>query len=292
MRDQLPLRVGFVGLGIMGRPMALRILRAGYPLTVFNRTPAKAAGLMSEGARLVATPEEVARGSAVVITMVTGPKEVEAVLFGRNGVVAGAAPGMTIIDMSTIGLVAAQRIGRRLQDHGLTFLDAPVTGSVWGAEQGSLIIMAGGEAAAYTTYRPLLETMGTPYHLGATGMGSLIKLAQNLIAAGTVQALAEGLALTARHGLDPARVAEILGQTGVASTFLKVKASQMVARDYAPKFTLANMAKDLALVLEGARQGRLSLPSAKSLAKIYRRAMRKGLGPRDYAVLFELVHRA
>lgn len=287
MTNAIALRVGFIGLGLMGRPMALRILRAGYPLIVYNRTAAKADGLVSEGARRATTPADVGRESRLVITMVTGPKELEAMLFGPHGVTAGAAPGTTIIDMSTIGMEAAQKIAARLAQQQLRFLDAPVTGSVWGAEQGTLTMMVGGDAALLAEYRHLLETMGTPHHLGGIGMGSLMKLAQNLIAAAIVESLAEGMAMVQRHGLDPARAADLLAQTGVASTFLKVKAAQMVARDYAPRFSLSNMQKDLQLVLREAKRGRLPLPTAKTLAKVYRRAMRRGMADRDYAVLYD-----
>ncbi|MBI2343772.1 MAG: NAD(P)-dependent oxidoreductase [Deltaproteobacteria bacterium] len=285
----MSLHVGFIGLGLMGRPMALRLLRAGYRVTVWNRTNSKANQVAEEGGTVAVSPRELARTTDVVVIIVTGPRDVEAVLAGDDGVLGGVRAGTTIIDMSTIGFVRAQQIAACCAAAGVTFLDAPVTGSVPGAENGTLTVMVGGDSEVFARYRPLLQTFGEPIYVGSQGMGALMKLTQNLITAALVEALAEGLALAEGHGLDMATVMQVLAHTGVHSEFLRMKGEKMVEQEFSPQFSLANMTKDLALVLETARKGKVQLPLAERLLDVYQHGVLAGYGGDDYAVLVRVL---
>lgn len=282
-------RVGFIGLGLMGRPMALRLLRAGYPLAVWNRTIAKADPLADEGAVVAASPADVARQSEVIFSIVTGPQAVAEILGGRQGVIAGAPRGATVIEMSTIGVRAALDCAQRCRQAGLHFLDAPVTGSVPGAENGSLTIMVGGESALFGRHEAVLQVFGHPLYVGPQGMGALVKLVQNLVAAAIVESFAEGAQLAKAYGLQLTTVAHVLGETGVDSAFLRAKAAKMVQEDFSVQFSLRNMMKDLGLVLDAAHQGDVKLPVAKRLYDVYRKGVRSGLGEEDYAALLKAV---
>lgn len=282
-------RIGFLGLGLMGRPMALRLLRAGYPLTVWNRTISKADPLADEGAMVATCPAELAAQSDVIVSIVTGPEAVWDILCGKRGVVHGACPDTVVIDMSTIGLHAALACAKRCRKADLHFLDAPVTGSIPGAENGSLTVMVGGEQSIFERCLAILQVFGQPVHVGPQGMGALVKLVQNLMAAAIVEALAEGAHLAKSYGLDLSTVAQVLSTTGVDSVFLRAKAAKMVEEDFSVQFSLANMMKDLGLVLEAAQDGDVKLPVAKRLFDVYRKGVKSGLGEEDYAALLKAV---
>jgi len=281
-------RVGFIGLGLMGRPMALRLLRAGYPVTVWNRTPAKAQVLAEEGASIARSAADVASQCEVVLSIVTGPDAVHEILHGPTGVLCATKLPRTVIEMSTIGPACARECARACAQVGVEFLDAPVTGSVPGAQSGQLTIMVGGESAVVARYQALLHVLGTPMHVGATGMGALVKLSQNLIAAATAQALAEAIHLSAAQGLSKQHIVDVLECTGVASPFLRLKGRAMCAGDYdEPLFTLANMAKDLQLMHAAAAAGHVQLPLADTLRDVYNAGIAAGHGEKDYAVLLQ-----
>lgn len=281
----MQIRIGFIGLGLMGRPMAIRLLRAGYPVTVWNRTFAKTEGMIDEGAVVAASPKAVAKDADLIITIVTGPEALEAVLAGPAGVFASLASGTSIIEMSTIGLDAVHAWAKVAQAKGIDFLDAPVTGSVPGAESGTLTIMVGGARETFDRYGEILRVLGEPLYVGSRGMGALVKLTQNLITAALVEGLAEAVHLAESHGLDRATVARVLQHTGVASTFLKMKVEKMVKQDYRPQFSLANMTKDVGLALAAAGKGAVTLPLAEQLHRIYQQGVDMGFGEDDYAVL-------
>ncbi len=282
-------RIGFIGLGLMGRPMALRLLRAGYQLTVWNRTLSKADQLADEGAVVADSPLELAQHSDVIFTIVTGPEQVWELLTGSHGVLRSAQPGTVLIDMSTIGLHAAMACAGACQQRGIHFLDAPVTGSVPGAENGSLTVMVGGEKRLFDEHVSILQVFGQPIYVGSQGMGALVKLVQNLVAAAIVESFAEGAQMAQTFGLDIATVAQVLSATGIDSLFLRTKATKMATGDFSVQFSLANMLKDLGLVLETAKEGDLKLPVAKRLFDVYRKGVKSGLGDEDYAALLKAV---
>lgn len=281
----MKMRVGFIGLGLMGRPMALRLLRAGYRVAAWNRTRSKAEAVAEEGAVVAATPRALAARSDVVITMVTGPTEVESLLTGEHGILSGLQSGATIIDMSTIGPSAVQRVAARCADHQIHLLDAPVTGSIVGAENGTLTVMVGGAADIYQRVLPVLQVFGQALYVGRQGMGAIVKLAQNLISLATVAALADGMALVEAHGLSPQILATVLAHTGVASPLLGQKAEAMLVGAFPPHFSLENMTKDIDLVLTEAKHLGLTLAAAQALQQLCHAGVTQGLGARDYSVL-------
>src|SRR5579875_3486819 len=207
---ELP-RVGFVGLGIMGRPMAHNLLRAGYPLVVWNRPPGPVAELQAAGAEAAATPAALAARCDVVITVLLNTEVVEQVVLGPEGLAAGLRPGATYVDMSSISPLATRRIAARLAARGVAMLDAPVSGGEIGAREGTLAIMVGGPAEALARVRPVLEVLGSRIvHLGEVGAGQVAKACNQLVVAVTIGAVAEALLLARAAGVDPARVREAL----------------------------------------------------------------------------------
>lgn len=281
-------RIGWIGLGLMGAPMCRRLIAARYKVVVWNRTATKCKSLLRAGAELARTPSELAAMSDIVFTMVTGPRDVGEVLFGQHGVVDGAHAGLTVIDMSTIGRQAAVGIANALKDYGIHFLDAPVTGSTPAAEAGTLIIMVGGDPKIFKRHEKILNGMGTPHYMGKTGMGQLIKLAQNMIGAAEVSVLGEALTLCEAYGLSAKRAGEILTTTGVASPLIKMKIPPMVKRKHPTLFSLANMLKDLKLGQQEARRAGLNLRVGRAAETVHVLAADAGWAQKDYAVVAEI----
>lgn len=278
-------RIGFIGLGLMGAPMCKRLIKAGYKVTVWGRSAKRCQSIVRAGARLARTPSELAAMCDVVITMVTGPRDVGEVLFGKNGVVDGAHDGLTVMDMSTIGRQAAVGIANGLKDYGIDFIDAPVTGSTPAAEAGSLIIIAGGPVGVFKSCEKILRVMGTPHHMGDTGLGQLVKTMQNMIGATELCVLGESLALCEAYGLPRKRVGELLVQTSVASPLIKMKIPAMAAQKYPTLFSLANMFKDLRLGQQEARRVGLNLRVGRAAETVYALANEAGLGRQDFAAV-------
>lgn len=281
-------RIGFIGLGLMGAPMCKRLLKAGYNVTVWSRTASRSKPLLKAGAVLAKTPAELAARSDVVITMVTGPKDVGEVLFGRNGVVDGAHRDLTVIDMSTIGRQAAVGVADALKDYDIDFLDSPVTGSVPSAESGTLVIMVGGEKRVFKRCEKILKVMGTPHHMGGTGMGQIIKVSQNMIGAAQISVLGEALALCEAYGLSARKVAEVMPSMAIASPLIKMKLPVMAARNYKTLFSLANMTKDLKLGQLEARRAGLKLRVGKSAETVHGLAMKRGHAQKDFSIVCEI----
>lgn len=281
-------RIGFVGLGLMGAPMCKRLIKAGYKVTIWGRTASRCKPLAKAGARVAKTPAELAAQSDVIITMVTGPKDVGEVLFGRHGVVDGAHKNLTVIDMSTIGRQAAIGVADALKDYDIDFLDAPVTGSVPSAESGTLVIMVGGEKRVFNRCEKILKVMGTPHYMGGTGMGQIIKVSQNMIGAAQIGVLGEALALCEAYGLPARRVAEVMPHMAIASPLIKMKLPVMAARNYKTLFSLANMTKDLKLGQQEARRAGLKLRVGKSAETVLCLAMKKGDAKKDFSVVREI----
>ncbi|MGH2939131.1 MAG: NAD(P)-dependent oxidoreductase [Solirubrobacterales bacterium] len=251
-------RVGFAGIGRMGLPMARNVLGAGFPLTVFNRTPERCAPLVEAGATLAATPAELARASEVVITMVADGDAVRALLDGPDGMLAGAEPGLVLTEMSTIGPLAARELAAHCAEHGVAMIDAPVSGSIAVATAGALTILVGGEEAALERARPVLDAMSKAVlHLGPSGSGAAIKLSINLIIGATVQSVSEALVFAEASGIEREAAYDAIASSVVGSTFVDYKRDAWLDPDGTPTaFTLDLMLKDLGLALElGAATG-------------------------------------
>jgi len=282
-------RVGFIGLGIMGSRMAANLARAGFELTVWNRTAATAEEWAARhGAAVASTPQALASNSDVVISMVVDGPQVESVLLGDEG--AGQGPGVLCIDMSTIGPAAARRIGKALQDRGVSFMDAPVTGSSPKAEDGTLTIMAGGDQRDFERARPLFEAMGELIvHVGAVGQGQLVKVINNAVAAANTAVVAEALIAAARAGADLDALVEVMGAGSGASAMLELKQGPMRAHDYTTLFKLEHMLKDLRLCLQAAEAAKVRMELVEDTADIVAAADARGLGEQDFAALLEAV---
>jgi 3-hydroxyisobutyrate dehydrogenase len=283
------MRVGFIGLGIMGSRMAANLVRAGFELTVWNRTAATAQEWAARhGATVAATPQALASNSDVVISMVVDGDQVESVLLGEEG--AGHGAGLLCVDMSTIGPAAARRIAARLDERGVSFMDAPVTGSSPKAEDGTLTIMAGGEQRDFERARPLFEAMGELIvHVGPVGQGQLVKVINNAVAAANTAVVAEALLEGARAGADLDALVKVIGAGSGASAMLELKQGPMRAHDYTTLFKLEHMLKDLRLCLDEARAARVHTELIEATESILADAVERGLGDRDFAALLEVV---
>jgi len=258
----MTLRVGFVGLGTMGTPMARNLAKAGFPLAVASRTAARARALADElGAQFCETPEKVGRASDVVVSCLPDAPEVEAVHLGARGTAEGARAGTIVVDCSTIASEAARAIAVRLAAAGIAFLDAPVSGGQKGAAEGTLTFFVGGEPDALEKARPVFQAMGKRVtHLGASGSGQLGKAANQIAVAGNLVAVSETLAFARRAGLPLEALHEALLGGAAASWMLEVLGRKMIDRDFRPAFAIKHQQKDLAIVLRTAREKGVPLP--------------------------------
>ena len=272
-------RIGFIGLGVMGLPMAGHILRAGYPLTVYNRTASKTADLASQGARVAKAPSGVAEQSDVVITMVSDSPDVEAVVAGPSGVIEGVRPGSVVIDMSTVAPLLEQRLDELLRGRGATLLDAPVSGGDVGARNATLAIMVGGDRAAFDRVRPILETMGKKLtHCGPAGSGQLTKLCNQILVSVNLLAMCEALLFARRSGLDPMLVIDAVKEGAAGSWQLANLGPRVARRDFTPGFMIDLMQKDLRLVQENAGASSTPLPAVALVSQLLRSAQSHGGG--------------
>jgi 3-hydroxyisobutyrate dehydrogenase-like beta-hydroxyacid dehydrogenase len=263
-------RVGLIGLGLMGRPMGLNLLKAGFPLTVWNRTRARTESLAAAGATVAASPREAAEHSDVMLTIVSDPPALEAVLWGAAGVLAGLKPGSVLIDSSTVSPVLARRVAGECAGRGIEFLDAPVTGGTWGAEKGELVFMVGGKRETLDRVEPVLAAMGKRFfHLGDSGAGQTVKLAMNLLLALEVQAFTEALALVQGSGIAGQKLVEVMQSSMGRAPVLDVKAPLILEQKFAPSFPLRLMHKDLGLALELGNQTGVALPAAAAAREVY-----------------------
>ncbi len=285
------MRVGVVGLGIMGSRMAANLAAAGHPLTVATRTPGKAEAWAAEhGARAVATPAELAADSDVVITMVVDGAQVRDALLGATGVSRGEHDGLLCVDMSTIAPSEARRIGEALDERGLRFVDAPVTGSSPRAEDGTLTIMAGGEEADVRRAWPLFEVLGRlVLHVGPLGHGQTVKLLNNAVAAANAHTLAQALVAGAATGVDLDALVQVMAAGSGGSAMLDLKAGPMRAHDWTTLFKLEHMLKDVRLCLETTQAAGVPFPAAADAREALVAGMARGLGDADFAALLEAV---
>jgi len=278
--------VGLIGLGLMGKPMARNILKAGLPLVVWNRTRARAEELVAEGARVASSARDCAAQAGVLITIVSDPPALESVLWGDDGALAGLRKGSVLVDSSTVAPELARRAAAACAERGAEFLDAPVTGGTWGAEKGELVFMIGGEAKTVDRVRPVLETVGKRFfHLGPHGAGQTIKLAMNLILALQVQALAEALALVTRAGIAGEKLVEVMQSSMARAAVLEVKAPMILKQDYTPSFPLRLMHKDIELAMALAGQLGVNLPAAAAARATYSEVKSATREDVDYAAV-------
>jgi 3-hydroxyisobutyrate dehydrogenase len=285
------MRVGFIGLGTMGAPMARNVLSAGHEVTVHNRTRSREEPLATLGASRAATPAEAASAADVVITIVSDTPDVEAVLFGDDGVASGAHEGTVVVDMSTISADATRGFGDRLATRGLRLVDAPVSGGSEGAEKGTLTIMCGGAAPDVDRVRPVLEAMGAKItHVGPLGSGQLTKAVNQVIIAGYFQALAEGMVLAMSTGLDTDKVLEAISAGMCRSAVLDMRAANMIDDTYPLGFKLSLHLKDLGIALDSARRAGAELPLAEMVREIEQRLVATR-GDEDMSVLATEVRR-
>jgi 3-hydroxyisobutyrate dehydrogenase-like beta-hydroxyacid dehydrogenase len=287
----VPERVGFIGLGIMGSRMAANLRRAGFELTVHNRTLATARDWAAErGATVADSPAAVAERSDVLITMVVDGPQVESVLLGDRGAVHGAHEGLLCVDMSTIAPSDTRRIGVALAQHGVRFMDAPVTGSSPKAEDGTLTIMAGGDAVDFERARPLFEAMGElVLHVGKLGDGEMVKLINNAVAAVNTAVVGQALLVGVATGIDLDALVRVMEAGSGGSAMLSLKSRPMREHDYTTLFKLEHMLKDVRLCLEEGQTAGAPFPFAALAREILTAAHGRGLGDHDFAALIEVL---
>lgn len=263
-------QIGLIGLGLMGRPMGMNLIKAGYALTVWNRTASRADELVAAGAKLAKSPEEVAAASDFLLTIVSDPPALEEVLWGRGGAMGALKRGSIYVDSSTVSPGLARRVASACSERGVRFLDAPVTGGDWGAKKGELVFMIGGDGETLREAEPVLGVLGKKlFHLGPNGAGQTIKLAMNLILALQVDALAEALALTSSAGIPGEKLVEVMQSSMARSGVLDVKAPNFLKGEYVPSFPLRLMHKDLGLALDLGNQLGVALPATAAAREIY-----------------------
>lgn len=272
-------RIGFIGLGVMGKPMAMNLLKAGYPLTVWNRTRSKMEDLVKMGAAPGESPKDVAEKSDVVITMVTDSAAVEAVILGPSGVIEGVRPGMIVIDMSTISPSVTRRIAEKLKEKGVEMLDAPVSGGDIGAKQGTLSIMVGGSEEVFKECLPIFEVLGKRItYMGTNGMGQMTKLCNQVICALNIQAVCEGLMLGAKAGLDLEKLLSVVTAGAAGSWMLSNLGPKIIKRDFEPGFKMVHQLKDLRLALAQASELNVPLPGTALVNQMFKAVEAAGLG--------------
>jgi 2-hydroxy-3-oxopropionate reductase len=280
--------VTFLGIGLMGAPMAANLLRGGFALTVWNRTSAKAAALAADGAKVASTAADAVRGADFVVTMLSNGAAVEEVLFGTGGAADAIDKGALVIDMSSIPPATARLHAERLAARGIAHIDAPVSGGTGGARDGKLVIMVGGPPQDFARARPVFTPLGNPTLVGRSGAGQLAKLCNQAIVGITIGAVAEALLLAAAGGADPAAVRQALMGGFADSRILQEHGQRMLNRRFLPGFTIVNQVKDLDTVLDTARQAKLRLPLSEQVTDLFRDLLKDGARFDHSALLLEL----
>jgi 3-hydroxyisobutyrate dehydrogenase len=280
------MKVAFIGMGTMGAPMALNLLKAGHTVTVHNRTRDRELPVAEAGAQRAESPAAAAEGAEVVITCVSDTPDVEAVLLGEQGVVHGAAPGTVVVDMSTISPTVTQTLAATLATHQIALVDAPVSGGSEGAKNGTLSIMVGGADADVARVQPVLAAMGkTITHIGPVGSGQLTKAINQIIVAGTYWAVAEGMAVGMKAGMDMDKVVQAVGGGAAGSWGLTNRSGNMIANDYPLGFRVRLHQKDLNIALAAARELGVTLPMAAYVEQIETGLMAQGYGDEDISAI-------
>jgi 3-hydroxyisobutyrate dehydrogenase/2-hydroxy-3-oxopropionate reductase len=275
-------KLGFLGLGIMGGPMAQQLMQAGHEVALWSHTAGKAEQLAAEGATACKTPAEVAKRSEVVFLCVGNTAMSREVILGKDGLAEGAGKGLVIVDCSTISPSASRRIGAELAERGIEFMDAPCTGSKAGAETGTLTFMIGGDAGLFERVRPYLEAMGKLlFYCGDLGMGLQVKLSQNMIQGNLLQAFNESMVLATKGGVDPNLMLDVINNTAAKSALVAAKAPFIFARDFSTRFSVKWLEKDMELMLESAAELNVPAPLTAISRQLLRAAIAKGFGEDD-----------
>jgi 3-hydroxyisobutyrate dehydrogenase len=291
-RDMTTKKIGWIGLGNMGVPMVKNLLKAGFEVTVFNRTTAKAGPLQEAGARLAASPAALWEVADTIITMVADDAALQQMHQAKDGLLAGAGKGAgrpagedgrMVIDMSTVSPATSRELAAKLAAKGVDYLDAPVAGSVKPAELGQLVIMVGGKKEVYEKAVPIFEKLGKAhFHLGGQGSGNNAKLAINTLLAFNMQGLAESVLFASEHGIQPEAMLAIIGESALANPITKMKTINMLQANYQPAFALMHLAKDLRLA-----QGQgLHTPGGEAIHDSYQQALAQGWGDKDISAIF------
>jgi 3-hydroxyisobutyrate dehydrogenase len=285
------MKLGYLGIGLMGRPMTLRLLAAGHEVCVWNRSREKLAPVVEKGARVAASPAEVARAADIVMMCVTDQKAAAEVLFGPEGVMEGAAPGTLVIDFSSIAPASAREFAARLEAKGMGLIDAPVSGGVAGAEQGTLVVMAGGKEAHIERVRPVVMQLAQRFtRMGESGAGQATKLCNQVIVGSLMVVIAEAVRLAEAAGVDARRLPEALKGGFADSLPLQIFGARMAARAFEPSLGAASiMLKDLENAAAVAREHRVPLPMAATAAELYRLLAAQGKGEKEISTLIELL---
>ena len=287
------MKVAFIGMGTMGGPMAQNILNAGHEVTVHNRTREREEPLEQAGAQRAASPQEAAAGAEIIVICVSDTPDVEATVLGNNGVIHGAQQGAIVVDMSTISPIATRRIAEALKEKGIKMLDAPVSGGSEGAQNGTLTIMVGGEAADLEKVMPVLEAMGkTITHVGPTGAGQITKAINQIIISGTYLTVAEGLALGLKAGLDMPKIVKALSGGAASSWILSNRANNVINNEYPLGFRVKLHYKDLRIALDTARELGVNLPCTALVEQIETGLIARGYGDEDVSAIARSIREA
>jgi 2-hydroxy-3-oxopropionate reductase len=282
----MPVSIGFIGLGIMGKPMAHNLLKAGFPLVVQNRHQEITDEFLAAGARAGTRPRDIAASCDVVITMLPGPTQVEGVLVGPGGISEGAHAGLVVIDMSTIAPVVASTLAAQLAEYGITLLDAPVSGGDAGAMAGTLSIMVGGDEETFKRCMPIFQALGkTIVHVGASGAGQVVKACNQIVVALVIEAVSEALVLGSKAGVDPAKILQVLGGGLAANRVMELRGASMLAHDFTPGGRVRFHHKDLGFALETARRYGVSLPATALVDQMLASLEVRGRGDLDHSAL-------
>lgn len=288
----MSIQAGFIGSGIMGRPMALNLIKGGYQLRVYSRRRESMEPLISSGAAPCASPAEVAEASDVIFIMVSDTRDVEEVIFGTGGIIAGGKPGSLVVDMSTTSPVATRQMAARLREKGIEMLDAPVSGGESGAINGTLSIMAGGKPEVFDRVRPLLACMGKNIvHIGESGAGQVAKACNQIVTSMTIAGVAEAFTLARKNGVDPGQVREALLGGFAYSKILEVHGKRMLERDFRPGFKVHLHQKDLRIVMETAHQMGIAVPGVALVSQYMNALMGAGEGELDSSALLLILER-
>ena len=283
-------KVGFIGLGIMGRPMAENLIGAGHELVLYNRTREKAEELAGDNATVAGSPREVAEQSDIIITMLPDSPQVEEVLAGEDGVLEGLREGALIVDMSTISPVVTKELAEEAGERGASMLDAPVSGGDIGAIEGTLSIMVGGEEADFERAKSLFEAMGkTITHVGESGAGQVVKAANQIVVALTIEAVSEALVLGSKAGVSPAKILDVLGGGLAGNKVMEAKREKMLGHSFDPGFRIELHHKDLGIALAAGREYGVALPVTAVVDQMLETLKAKGRGDRDHSALLTLI---
>ncbi len=285
-------KVGFIGLGIMGRPQALNLIKGGYSLSVYARRPESMEPLQAAGATACASPKEVAARSDIIFVMVADTPDVEQVILGDNGVIHGARPGSVVVDMSTISPSATRTMAEKLAARGIDMLDAPVSGGEVGAINGTLSIMVGGKQDAFTRIKPMFDNMGKNIiYVGSSGAGQVCKACNQIVVAVTIEAVSEALTFARKNGVDAAKVRDALMGGFAGSKIMEVHGKRMLDNDFKPGFKVKLHQKDMRIVLDAAHQLGLALPAASLVSQHLNALMGSGDGELDSSAIVKVIER-